>query len=388
MQELLAHLKAHPDVQSLLTGVAQAPVLETAIAVQQVPAPTFHEYERAQAIKRHMLAAGLDDVDLITHQTGEGDVYNVYGRRPGADPSRPALVLSAHTDTVFDADTDLSVTHRPDEGRVYGPGLGDNSTGVAALLVLAAQMHAAGYRPPCDVWFVANAREEGLGNLGGIRAALEHLRDCIGAVIVVEGMVLGWVYHAGIAVRRYKVALNGPGGHSWGSFGQPSAVHELMRLGARIAELTVPEKPRTTFNIGMVEGGSTINTIASDAAMYLDLRAETKAGVEALERQALDLVYTVPVEGVEAAVTLVGSRPTGRISHTHWLVRAGVEALEDAGIRASYAAGSTDVNAVLAAGLPGITVGITRGGNSHRQDEYIQPTPIKQGMHQCWRRTS
>ncbi|MBN1286839.1 MAG: M20/M25/M40 family metallo-hydrolase [Anaerolineae bacterium] len=377
MQDILRQLAARPDVAAFVAGAAGAPILETAIAIQQIPAPTFHEDARADWIRSRMLEAGLSEVVHIVH---EGDVYNVYGRIPGFAPDAPALLVSAHTDTVFDADTDLSIRHEPAQGRVYGPGLGDNSLGVAALLTLAGQIQAAGYRPPCDLWFVANAREEGLGDLGGIKAAVAHLRDRIGAVIILEGMTLGWVYNGGIAVRRHKITCRGPGGHSWGSFGAPSAIHYLMKLGARIAEIETTVEPRSTFNIGIVEGGETINTIAPHAALWLDLRSETTEGVEALERQVFDLVETVCTGGIETAVELVGSRPAGSIPRGHWLVQAAILSGVQVGVVLDYSTGSTDANAVLAAGLPGICVGVTQGGNAHRPDEYIETGPIDAGM--------
>ncbi len=283
------HLIARPDVAALLERIAEAPVLEEAIAIQQVPAPTFHEHARADFVQRLMAAAGLEDI-------ASDAVCNVYGRLPGTESTLPALLIAAHTDTVFDAETDLTVRRKG--GRAYGPGLGDNSLGVAALVTLARQMQAARCCPPCDIWFVANSREEGLGNLEGINAALKRLEGHIGAAMVLEGMVLGRVYHGGIGVRRYKITCTGPGGHSWGHFGQPSAIHALVRLGTRLTQMHMPQKPRSTYNIGMIEGGESINTIAPKAALYLDLRAETAEGVEALERKVLDIVATA--DGAEA----------------------------------------------------------------------------------------
>src|SRR5262249_97183 len=153
-------------------------------------------------------------------------------------------------------------------GQVYGPGIGDNSLGVGALLIAAELLSA--FQFPHDIWFVANTREEGMGDLGGIRAVTGRLRSQLGQPIVIEGVAFGPVYHSGIAVRRLRIRCQGPGGHSWLHFGRPSAIHGLMKLGAQIATLHPPESPRTTYNIGVIEGGTTVNSIAADASLLLD----------------------------------------------------------------------------------------------------------------------
>jgi acetylornithine deacetylase/succinyl-diaminopimelate desuccinylase-like protein len=147
-------------------------------------------------------------------------------------------MISAHTDTVFPADTDLTPRHEPD--RIFGPGLGDNSLGAAALLALLDTFHHHDFRPACDVWLVANSREEGLGDLGGMRQVWRRLGPRLGAAIVIEGMALGRVYHAAVAVRRLRITCHAPGGHSWLHFGRPSAIHGLIELGAQIIALKPP----------------------------------------------------------------------------------------------------------------------------------------------------
>jgi len=190
-------------------------LLRLAIEIQQIPAPTFAEHERAQFVADRVMKFGLENVVL-------DDLANVYGCWPGTDPERPALMVSAHTDTVFPPDTDLSVKRTP--GRIYGPGIGDNSLGVASILVLLELLATLDVHLEADIWFVANSREEGLGNLDGMRAVWQALSGKLGAGIVVEGMALGRIYHAGIAVRRLRISCQTPGGHSWLHFGQPNAI--------------------------------------------------------------------------------------------------------------------------------------------------------------------
>ncbi len=216
------------------------------IAIQQIPAPTGAEQARAAWVADRLAKLGLRDLVL------EPELHNVYGRRLGARRG-PALLISAHTDTVFGPETDLAVTRDPVHGRIYGPGIGDNAMGVAALLGLAEQLRHLP-PPPVDIWLAANSREEGLGDLGGMRAVVDALGEKIGACIVIEGMGLGRVVHRGLGSRRYRMHVSAPGGHSWSDFGAASAVHVIAQLAADLTRLHAPDEPRTTFNIGRIEG--------------------------------------------------------------------------------------------------------------------------------------
>lgn len=366
--------------------LAQTNLVELALLIQAIPAPTFAEADRAGFVRGRCEQAGVH-AEVVTHDDGS---TNTYARVPGADPSLPVLLVSAHTDTVFPAAVDLAVRHDPSAGRISGPGLGDNSVAVAALVALAAALRSSCEADetelPCDVWLVANAGEEGLGDLRGMLAAIEHVRAAapggIGAAIVLEGLLLGSVYHRSIGVRRYRLEVEAPGGHSWGSFGAPSAVHELVRLLGDVVDLAVPRSPRTTFNVGRVEGGTSVNTIAAAAWAEIDLRSETTEEVERLERRLLEIARSPrPAEVVVRAVR-IGSRPAGALDEHHPLVIAATEALAAVGIAAELKSGSTDANALLAAGVPAVCVGVTTGGSAHRLDEYINLDPIEQGLQQ------
>ena len=376
-------------------------VAELAVGIQQISAPTFAEYDRARAVHELLVAAGLE-AELVQH----ADVIpNVYARLPGEDSQLPALLISAHTDTVFPAATDLTVTRDEAAGRIAGPGIGDNSLAVAALVAVARALAAAGadrWRAPCDIYLVANAGEEGLGNLGGVRAAAEHLEAAapggIGAAVVLEGMALGKVYHRAVGSRRYRLTVEGPGGHSWGDYGTPSAVHELIaRLGPVIA-MEPPASPRTTFNVGTIAGGTSINTIAASATADVDLRSESPEELERLEETFRKAIAagarantslpgvegpggTSP-EGLSLRLELIGDRPAGAIPPDHPLVGAACAALESAGIVPELRSGSTDVNALLAAGVPAVCVGVSTGGGAHRLDEFINTGPVNSGMRQ------
>lgn len=375
MIEDVATLVRQPAVRAALARYHDrlGAIVEQAIAVQQIAAPTFAESDRAAYIEERFGALGLQDVE-------RDEMDNVFGRVPGSLPGSP-VVVSAHIDTVFASEQDLTINRS--DGRVAGPGIADNSLGVAALLALAETFDAGELRPQRDVWFVANVREEGLGDLHGMRAVTERF-GAAAAYLVLEGGLFGYICHEGIGVRRFRVTVETPGGHSWGAFGNPSAIHVMGRMIAALGELELPEQPKTTYNVGVVEGGTTVNTIARRATMLLDLRS---AG----ERELLDLVAKVEMllhnfaaPDVEVTVESIGNRPAGRLSQKARLVRAAVAALRAVGQPGvELTAGSTDANIPLSRGYPAVCIGITRAANTHRPDEFMETAPIPQGIGQA-----
>jgi acetylornithine deacetylase/succinyl-diaminopimelate desuccinylase-like protein len=348
-------------------------VVEQGIAIQQIPAPTFSEKGRAGYVADQFKQFGLQKISV-------DDLYNVTGLMQGKQSQQSGVMVSAHTDTVFSADTDLTI--RKDKDLIYGPGLGDNSVGVSGMMGLIAIMQKLDLQPACDVWFVANTREEGLGDLGGMKAVFQQLRSHIQYVINLEGMAYGHVYHAGIAVRRLHITVQAEGGHSWLNFGRTSAIHGIMELGAQITHLRPSESPRTTFNIGIIEGGRSINTIAAEAGLWLDLRSEESTALVRFEHEVRKLVDAAAKPTLTFKIDVVGDRPAGSIPISHDLVQAALAALEQTGVKGTLENGSTDANVPLAAGCPAVTIGITRGGNAHRSDEYIEVSPVASGMRQ------
>lgn len=348
------------------------------MAVQQIPAPTGDEGRRAAWIAQRWQQAGFADVAV-------DDEANVYARIPG-DARSPALLLSAHTDTVFGHDVDLSVRYDQASGRIHGPGIGDNSAGVAALLTLADSL-AALPMPPVDIWLVANSREEGLGDLAGMRAAVDRLAPNLGAAIVIEGMGLGRIVHRGLGSRRYRISVDAPGGHSWSDFGSASALHVIALLAADLARLRVPESPRTTFNIGRLMGGTSVNTIAQQAWLELDLRSEETGALHRLIDQVLAIVGIYQAakwqrRGVQVRAAVIGDRPPGEIPATHPLVVAANATLAAVGYSGAtdLRISSTDANIPLSRGIPAVCVGVTDGGNAHRVEEWMQVAPLAKGM--------
>ena len=374
-------------------------LIDLCIVVQQIPAPTGAETERAAWVENRMRAIGLADV--TRDQLG-----NVYGRVRGPSPqAQPALLVSAHTDTVFPPETDLRL-RRLNNGLIRGPGIGDNSTGVAGLLTLAETLTQLA-APPADIWLVANSMEEGVGDLRGMRQVVDRLdseadgamrradpshnrRGALGAVIVLEGMGLGRIVHQALGVRRYRTSAAAPGGHSWGDFGAASAVHGLVSLADEMVRLQLPQTPRTTFNIGRIGGGTSVNTIAQQAWMELDLRSESPQTLVWLDGQIGKIVerhvhaHRTHGDGLTLCHEQIGNRPAGALPFQHPLVQAASTILQEIGVkeRADARISSTDANVPLSRNIPAVCVGLTDGGDAHRLSEWIDPLPLVKGMQQ------
>ncbi len=342
-------------------------------AIQQIPAPTFAERTRADHVTNAFISLGLSPVF-------QDHLHNVYARLPGLSDGAP-IVVTAHMDTVFPSDTDLTL--RREGARLHGPGVGDNAAGVAGLLAVAEVMVRFGLTPDVTVWFVANVGEEGLGDLVGMRAVAERF-DAGAAFIVVEGGLFGQVLHQAIAVKRYRLTVKAPGGHSWKNFGQPSAIHELSRLVTAITALDVPRRPWTTFNVGVIEGGTSVNTIAATANCLLDLRSEQNRALERLRRQVAELVATADGQP-NLAVTMdpIGNRPAGAIPRAAPLVRLAAAALKQMGCdQVNFTSGSTDANIPLSQKRPAVCIGLAEAGHVHRLDEFLDTGRLPAGLGQ------
>lgn len=373
-------LKTYPEVLAAMAGFEQqqAALIDLCIAIQQIAAPTDDESRRAAWVEHYFQELHLADIHVDAR-------YNVYGRLPGRR-ARPALLVSAHTDTVFPLETDLTVRVHEAEDRIYGPGLGDNSTGVAGLLLLARTVRRLP-SPPTDIWFVANTGEEGLGDLRGMRAVVDRLAPQIGACIVLEGMGLKRVVHRALGSRRYRITVRAPGGHSWSDFGMASALHVLALLASELVQMQPATNPRTTFNIGRMNGGTSVNTIAQTAWLELDLRSEGQNALQQITEQAMTIVARYQSvawqqKGVYVEAAVIGDRPGGAIADDHPLVRATFRSLAYHGIvgNPQLRISSTDANIPLSRNMPAVCIGITEGGNAHRLEEWITPSLLTTGM--------
>jgi tripeptide aminopeptidase len=340
--------------------------------VTEIPAPTFEEAARADFVRQHFVAEGLEP-------WGD-DAGNVFARVPGS--GQGTLLLSAHLDTVFPQETDVHV--RRGDDRLAAPGVGDNSLSVATLLCIPHILKAAGIRTTADILLCANTGEEGLGNLRGIRTAIDRYGDEAVAAIALEGHGLGRIVNGAVGSRRLRVTVEGPGGHSWGAFGRSSAIHVMARIIDRIAGLSVPSEPKTTFNVGLVDGGISVNTIAPMASFTLDMRSESPQALDDLSRrvEAIAAEADDSEAGVRAHWHVLGERPAGQVDDDAIIVRTATRILQELDVEPYLAVSSTDANIPIAAGLPAISVGLTTGGNAHRESEYIDLAPLPAGVAQ------
>ncbi len=347
-------------------------LLNLAIQIQQVPAPTNDETLRGKFITEKMQAESPFISQVHTDSAG-----NVLGCLPGSGQGAP-LIISAHMDTVFPLDTELTI--RNERGRVYGPGIGDNSLGVAGLFGILWRLRASGASMPGDIWFVANTGEEGLGDLRGMKALVGHFGSKPKAYLILEGMALGHVYHQAVGVQRYKISLHTDGGHSWTDYGKPSAIHELSRLVTNISAIRLTNKPHTTLNVGRISGGTSINTIAADSWMELDLRSEEQDSLAKLIAQVETLVADIRHANMDVEMTSIGQRPSGEISADHPLVQLAQNCLRKEGIEPVLTIGSTDANIPLSMGYPALVLGLSHGGGAHTLHEFIETAPIEKGL--------
>jgi acetylornithine deacetylase/succinyl-diaminopimelate desuccinylase-like protein len=357
-------------------AVAVTPdVLELTALISAVPSPTGEETAKSLLVERLFATAGL-----ATERDAIGDVVGVI---PGRQPSRAGmsrLVVAAHIDTVFPIGTPLEIKRSAD--RLRGPGVGDNSVAVAAAIKLADLLRIAGEVPAVDVLLTGNVGEEGLGNLRGIREVLTSRSD-IGAVVALEGHNLGRVTHVAVGSRRFRITVKGPGGHSWGDFGRPNAIHGLAKLIAELDAIPLPRSPKTTLNVGMISGGVSVNTIAPEASCLLDLRSIDESALRRLSDRVTRLVdRSNRGDAVDYSAESIGERPAGVVAADSPIVQIAAGTLAALGLEPSFDASSTDANVPIAAGIPAVCVGLTNGGNVHRADEYIDLEPVPLGVTQ------
>jgi tripeptide aminopeptidase len=374
-------LFARADVVTAVEALKarEAAILDDQVAISEIPAPPFKEATRAEAIRQRFVAAGLSDVRI----DGAGNVLGV--RRGRA--ARPHVVISAHIDTVFPEGTDVRVTRT---GAVLkGPGIGDDARGLAVLVATARALAASSIQTAGTVTFAATVGEEGLGDIRGARHLVNtELAGTIDAFISIDGVGLD-VTNVGVGSRRYKVTFSGPGGHSYGAFGTANPIHALGRAVAAVSDLTVPASPRTTFNVGRIGGGTSVNAIPFEAWFEVDLRSADSAALTALDTRFKALVdHAVAAENarwskpgqVSATLTVVGDRPAGSTAETAAIVRAARSATAAIGERLMLREGSTDANAAMYRGIPALTIDAGGSGSgAHALDERFDSTDSWKG---------
>jgi len=353
--------------------------IEDQIRFCQVAAPPFNETARGELLKRDFQNLGLVNVRVDR-------VGNVLGDRRGT-ALHPRLVVAAHLDTVFPADTNVTV--RRQGTMLHGPGIGDNCRGLAALTAVIRTLNQVNLPTPGTITFVANVGEEGLGDLRGMKALFgETLKDQVDRFVSIDNAGIN-VSVVGVGSHRYKITFKGPGGHSFAQFGLPNPANALGRAVARIADLKVPSDPRTTFNVGRIGGGTAVNAIPSEAWMEIDLRSSDPAQLAALDRQVQQAIDAAVADenarwkhpgGITVTKTLVGDRPAGSIDVDAPIVQTALAAARAVGTEAVLSEASSDANLPMGLKIPAIAIGAGgRSFNSHSIDESFDTTDAWKG---------
>ncbi|HKE05849.1 MAG TPA: M20/M25/M40 family metallo-hydrolase [Blastocatellia bacterium] len=346
------------------------------IRICEIPAPPFKERERGLYFAARFAELGLADV----HTDSEGNVIGFYR----GESEEPLLVMSAHLDTVFPEGTDVKV--RRVGSRLCAAGIADDAAGLAALVGLIQTLNASEIRLRGSIAFVATVGEEGEGDLRGVRHFFNEGRlvGRVSAFVSFDGTTIEFITHQALGSRRYRVMLKGPGGHSWGDFGVVNPVHALGRVIAQMADYRAPQEPRTTYNIGRIEGGESVNVIPKSASMDVDLRSVSELELSRLEEFLLAAVDRATLDEnaarvasgnkLQAELTMIGNRPSGETPRESLLVRTAIEASRALGVAPVLNRASTDSNIPISLGIPAITIGAGGvSGDSHRLSEWYDP---------------
>lgn len=363
IKQALAHLKT-----------TEPETIAEQIKICEIPAPTFLEAKRGEWFKQRFTELGLKNVRV-------DKAGNVLGERPGKSDST-VLVLAAHLDTVFPEGTDVKV--KRDGSILKGPGIGDDCRGLAVILAVVRALNQAKIETDGTIIFVANVGEEGLGDLRGVRHLFnEELKGRATHFISVDGIGLD-ITNTAVGVVRYRATFRGPGGHSYGAFGLPSPIHAMGRAIEKISRFEVPKQPKTTFNVGKIEGGTSVNSIAHTSWMEVDMRSISAAELDKLEAQFKRAVQqSVDEENrarpnqtpITVELKMVSQRPAGIQAADSLIVKTALAAGASLGFTPKLGAGSTDSNIPISLKIPAITIdGGGDGKGAHSLDEFFDTT--------------
>ncbi|PWT72877.1 MAG: peptidase M20 [Proteobacteria bacterium] len=363
-------------------------VTEEQLQLTKIPAPPFGEHERAEWLRQRFSLLGLTDVHI-------DEIGNVVGLRPGVDPkAKKVLAISAHIDTVFPDGTPLKVRREAD--RLFGPGISDNGAGLTGLLAVAEALNAADVQTQLPILFVGNVGEEGEGDVRGMRYLFgeSDWGDAIQYTLILDGAGTDSIVTQALGSKRFQITVNGPGGHSWSDFGIPNPIVALARAIEDFSHVSVPADPKTTFNIGIISGGTSVNSIPETATMKVDLRSASADEITKLEKQlrvALDqsIMETSisprrrrdgqPVLSYE--MKLIGNRPAAELKPNSRLLAVVQAVDQQLGNNARLQRASTDANIPLSMGKEAVAMGAGgSGGGAHTLHEWFDSTNRELGL--------
>ena len=357
---------------------------ERQLELVRIPAPPFGEEARAEWLRARFAEMGLTDVHM-------DEVGNVFGLLPGADPLRPLVAVTAHIDTVFPASTPLNV--RREGERLYGPGISDNGAGVTGMMAVARAILSAEVPHAASVLFIGNVGEEGEGDLRGMRHIFSHPRwkDSIGSTIVLDGAATDTLVTQGLGSRRFEVTIHGPGGHSWSDFGMPNPIAVLARAIVKLTQTPLPTDPKTTCNVGVISGGSSVNSIPESASMRVDIRSAADENIDLVERALREAVAWSIAEAhahthdhrdhVHYEVKLIGNRPAAELDPDAYILQVMKAVDQHLGNIARQHRASTDANIPMSLHKEAISTGAGgAGGGAHTIHEWYDPAHRELGL--------
>ena len=373
----ITHLAALRPVHAAFTWfqLRENELQRIQLEVARIPAPPFGEGPRAEWLRAKFTALGFSEIEV-------DEIGNVIAVIPGQDRALPTVAISAHLDTVFPADTEITISQ--DRDRIYGPGVSDNAAGLTAMLAIAMCVREARIRSEADLVFIGNVGEEGEGDLRGIRYIFEKSkwRERIGYTIVIDGSGTDAIIGQALGSRRFEVIVRGPGGHSWSDFGQPNPIVAVSRVVSRFSQTPLPSSPKTTFNFGVISGGTSVNSIPEFAQVSIDLRSASAVELQRLEDELRGVVQTeIPTtarDGSPAKLSWelkkIGDRPAGELAESSRLLEV-IRAVDaHLSIPSQMRRASTDANIPISMGREAITVGAGgTGGGAHTLREWFDP---------------